>query len=154
MISARGEISTSGVAWTLRRGVPFDPSPLVVGDELYLVSDQGVVSCLDARTGKQHWQLRLRGAFSASPLAAEGRIYLTNEEGVTTVLAPGKTAKKLAENSLDGRTMASLATADHAIFARTETALYRLQLPAGATSQRSPVAARARPQPSPSPVAR
>ena len=134
--------------------MPFDPSPLVVGDELYLVSDQGVVSCLDAKTGKQNWQLRLRGAFSASPLAAEGRIYLTNEEGVTTVLAPGKTAKKLAENTLDGRVMASLATADHAIFVRTDTSLYRLQLPTGTTSKRNPVAARARPQASPMPVAR
>ncbi len=98
--------------------------------------------------------MRLRGAFSASPLAAEGRIYVTNEEGVTTVLAPGKTAKKLAENTLDGRVMASLATADHAVFARTETSLYRLQLPPVATAQRNPVAARARPPASSMPVAR
>jgi outer membrane protein assembly factor BamB len=128
-LRARGQISLADAAWTLRRGVPYDPSPLVVGDELYLVSDQGVVSCLDARSGKQHWQTRLRGAFSASPLAAEGRIYLTNEEGMTTVMAAGKTMKKLAENQLDGRMLASLATANHAIYARTDKALYRIELP-------------------------
>ena len=61
-LRSRGDIAAADCAWTLRRGVPFDPSPLVVSDELYLVSDQGVVSCLDAKTGKQHWQARLRGA--------------------------------------------------------------------------------------------
>jgi len=137
-----GEIASSDARWTLRRGVPYDPSPLVVGDELYLVNDQGVTSCLDALTGKPRWQLRLAGAFSASPLAAEGRIYLTNEEGVTTVMAAGTTAKKLAENRVDGRTLASLATADHAIFLRTDKALYRIDALDNAGNAQKPVAAR------------
>jgi outer membrane protein assembly factor BamB len=153
-LKSRGEIPTSDVAWTLRRGVPFDPSPLVVGDELYLVSDQGVVSCLNAKTGKQHWQLRLRGAFSASPLVADGRIYVTSEDGMTTVLAPGKTAKKLAESQIDGRVMASLATSDGSIFLRTDAALYRLQLPGRASAPEQPVAARTKPRASPNPVVR
>jgi outer membrane protein assembly factor BamB len=153
-LRSRGEIATADVAWTLRRGVPFDPSPLVVGDELYLVSDQGVVSCLDAKTGKQHWQLRLRGAFSASPLLADGRIYVTSEEGVTTVLAPGKTAKKLSENQVDGRSMASLATSDGAIFLRTDAALYRLQEPNAARSPDKPVAVRPQQRTVPAPVVR
>ena len=99
----------------------------MIGDELYIVSDLGVASCVDARTGDPHWQLRLGGGFSASPLAAEGRIYFTNEEGLTTVIAAAKTPKKLAENQIDGRTLASLATSDHAIFLRTDQALYRIE---------------------------
>ena len=79
--------------------------------------------------------------FSASPLAAEGHIYFTNEEGVTTVMEAGTTAKKLAENRVDGRTLASLATSDHAIFLRTDTALYRIQRQDG-NNALTPVAAK------------
>jgi len=142
-VQSRGEVSLADAAWTLRRGIPYDPSPLVVGDELYLVSDQGVVSCIDARSGKQHWQLRLRGNFSASPLAVDRRIYITSEEGLTTVLAAGTKPQKLAENQLDGRMLASLATADGAIFARTDTAIYRIAASGDTTAARRPAARRA-----------
>ena len=73
----------------------------MIGDELYIVSDVGVATCLDAASGEQHWQSRLGGGFSASPLAAEGRIYFTNEEGLTTVMEAGRTVKKLAENQVE-----------------------------------------------------
>lgn len=147
-LHSRGAVSGADAAWTLRRGIPYDPSPLLVGTELYLVSDQGVMSCLDARSGKPQWQSRLGGNYSASPLSAAGRIYLSSEEGLTTVLAPGSKLQKLAENQLDGRIMASLATSDRAIFLRTDKALYRIEEqsaptnPAPAAAQRSASAAR------------
>ena len=50
------------IAWTLKKGAPHTPSPLLVGDELYMVSDSGMASCLDAKTGKVHWQQRLGGS--------------------------------------------------------------------------------------------
>ena len=106
--------------------MPRYASPLIVGDELYLVSDHGVISCLDARTGTVHWQERLGGDCTASPLFAEGRIYVTDENGVTKVIAAGKEYRELATNELPGRSLASLATADGAIFFRTDTAIYRL----------------------------
>ena len=56
------------VAWTLKRGAPLTPSPILVGDELYVVNDGGIASCLDARTGNVLWQSRLGGTFSASPV--------------------------------------------------------------------------------------
>lgn len=144
-LASRGEVLLTDAVWTLRRGVPYDPSPLIVGDEFYLVSDQGVVSCLDLRTGKQHWQARLSGAFSASPLECEGRIYITNEAGLTTVIEAGKKLKKLAENQVEGRTLASLATSDHAIFLRTDEYLYRIAAPQGAPRSPQPVAGRPKP---------
>jgi outer membrane protein assembly factor BamB len=99
----------------------------LVGDELFIVSDEGVAACLDARTGAQHWRQRLGGNFSASPVYAAGRIYLLNEEGVATVVEAGPSFKRLATNRLDGRTLASIAIADGAIYLRTDRHLYRIE---------------------------
>jgi outer membrane protein assembly factor BamB len=90
------------------------------------VSDIGVATCLEATTGKIHWQQRLGGNYSASPIFADGRIYFQSEEGVTTVLAPGKEFRRLATNSLDGLTLASIAVSNGSLFIRTDTHLYRI----------------------------
>jgi outer membrane protein assembly factor BamB len=123
----QGDVTDSHVVWTLRRGVPLTPSPLSVGDELFIVSDDGIATCLDARTGTQHWRQRLAGDFSASPVCAAGRVYLLNEGGVTTVVAASPSFKRLATNRLDGRTLASIAVSDGAIYLRTDTHLYRIE---------------------------
>ena len=123
----RGDVSGSHVAWTLDRGAPNTPSPLLVGDEIYVVSDRGIASCLDARSGKLHWRQRLGGSFSASPVYADGRIYFLNESGETSVVEPGTSFERLARNTLPGRTLASIAVADGAIFLRTATHLYRIE---------------------------
>jgi outer membrane protein assembly factor BamB len=121
-----GDVTATHVAWTLDRGAPLSPSPLLVGDELYVVSDSGIATCLDARTGKVHWQERLGGAFSASPIHAAGRIYFQDEQGATTVIQPGTAFAKLARNEVKGRTFASLAAVEGALFLRTETHLFRI----------------------------
>ena len=123
----RGDVTKSHVVWSVRKAVPNNPSPLLVGNELYMVSDKGIGSCLDARTGKLHWRERLGGNYSASPIFADGRIYFANEEGVTTVLAPGPRFRKLASNKLDGRIMASSAVSGKAIYLRTDRHLYRIE---------------------------
>ena len=121
-----GDVTQTHIAWTLRRGVPLTPSPLLVGDELYVVSDRGIVSCLDAKTGELHWRQRLGGNYSASPVFADGRIYFQSEEGVTTVIAQGKTFRRLAMNRLDGITLASMAVSGGSIFIRTHSHVYRI----------------------------
>jgi outer membrane protein assembly factor BamB len=121
-----GDVTRNHIAWTLRRSAPHTPSPLAVGDELYVVSDLGIATCLDAATGEVRWRERLGGNYSASPIFADGRIYFLSEEGVATVLAPGTEFRKLATNTLDGSTLASMAVSDRSIFIRTDTALYRL----------------------------
>jgi outer membrane protein assembly factor BamB len=121
-----GDVTRTHVAWTLRRSAPFTPSPLIVGDELYIVNDLGILSCLDARSGAILWQQRLGGNYSASPVFADGRIYVQSEEGVTTVIAPGREFRRLAINRLDGATLASMAVSDGAIFVRSDSHLYRI----------------------------
>ena len=121
-----GDVTDSHVAWTLRRGAPNTPSFLAIGDELYLLADSGVLSCLDARTGKSHYQERACGQSSASPVFADGRIYLLDEQGLGVVIAPGKEFRKLAENPLGERTLASYAVTDGALFIRSEESLFRI----------------------------
>ena len=123
----RGDVTDTHVVWSSSRGIPLTPSPLIVGEELYIVSDKGIASCLNAKTGAQNWRARLKGQYSASPLYADGRIYFQNEDGLYTVIEPGLEFKKLAENQVDGRTFASLAPADGGFFLRTSTHLYRIE---------------------------
>lgn len=125
----RGDVTKTHVAWTTRKGVPHESSLLLVGDELLMVSDAGMASCLDARTGKVHWSERLEGTYSASPLAANSKVYFSNEAGLTTVFRAAKVFDVLARNDLSERTQASLAAAEGALFIRTETHLYRIQQP-------------------------
>ncbi|MDX1946740.1 MAG: PQQ-binding-like beta-propeller repeat protein [Pirellulaceae bacterium] len=123
----QGDVTDTQVAWTLKKGAPHTPSPLVIGDELYLVADKGVATCVDARTGKEHWQERIGGNYSASPLFADGKIYIQSEEGAAFVLRPGKTFAKPAETGFPERTLASYAIGDSSLFIRTEKHLYRVQ---------------------------
>ena len=121
-----GDVTRSHVAWTLSRGAPFTPSPLLVGDELYVVSDTGVLTLVDAVSGRVHYQQRLGGNYSASPVLADGRVYFLSEEGVSTVIAPGKMFNRLAVNRLDGATLASMAMSNGAIYVRSDSHLYRI----------------------------
>jgi outer membrane protein assembly factor BamB len=125
-LDGKGDVTKSHVVWMLKRGVSLTPSPLLVGDELYVVSDNGIATCVDAKTGATHWQVRLGGNHSASPLYADGRIYFLSEEGESVVIAPGKEFKLLAKNQLDGATLASMAVSNGSIFVRSQTHLYRL----------------------------
>lgn len=122
----RGDVTDTHIAWTLKKGAPHTPSPLLVGKELYLVSDGGIASCVDALTGEPIWQERLGGTYSASPLFADGKIYMVNEEGEGIVFRPGRKFEKLSSNGFGERTLASYAVGEGAIFVRTEQALYRI----------------------------
>ncbi len=125
-VGAKGDVTDTHVAWSYSKGIPNISSPLVVDDELYCVSDSGIATCLDARTGTLHWSERLGGGFSASPVLAEGRVYFQNEEGVGTVLKAGKTFEVMAKNNLGARTLASPAVTDNTIFLRSQSHLWRI----------------------------
>lgn len=122
----KGDVTRTHVAWTLSRGAPLTPSPLLAGDELYIVADAGIASSVDARTGGMHWQHRLGAGVSASPVLADGHIYFLDEEGRTTVITPGKSFQQVSLNVLDGPSLASMAVASQSFFIRTATHLYRI----------------------------
>jgi outer membrane protein assembly factor BamB len=126
-LGGKGDVTKTHLKWSTRKDVPRYPSPVLAGAELYLVSDGGVAQCLDARTGKRHWRHRLPGGYYASPLYADGRLFFTNKDGLTTVVAAGTRFRKLAANSVHGRTFASLAVAGKSIFLRSENHLYRIE---------------------------
>ena len=102
-----GRLAADAVAWEERSQIPANPSPLIVGDAIYVVSDRGVATCLDARTGKERWRHRVGGNYSASPLYADGKIFLASEEGVITVIEPAAAYREVAKSDLAARIMAS-----------------------------------------------
>ncbi len=113
----------------MEKGAPHTPSPLVVGDELYVVSDRGILTCLDAVSGEEVWQERLGGNFSASPLSANGLIYLQSENGETIVFRPRREYEEVSRNRLEGedvRTFASYGVIDSSFVIRSETSLFRI----------------------------
>ena len=119
-------LKTPVLAWRLDRG-PKMPSPILVGDELYVVNDGGILTCVDALSGDLHWRERLDGEFSSSPTYAGGLLYFSDRNGVTTVIKPGKSLKVVGKNELDGTAhMASFAALGKSFLVRTEEALYRL----------------------------
>ena len=110
----------------MTKGAPHTPSPLVVGDELYIVSDRGILTCLDAVSGEEHYQQRLGGNYSSSPLFADGKIYVQAEGGEAIVVRPGKEYEELSRNELEARTFASYAVYGSSLLIRSEKHLYRI----------------------------
>jgi outer membrane protein assembly factor BamB len=136
-IKLAGPETAPVIAWQEKKGAPTMSSPLVVNDLVSMVSDKGVGTCLDAKTGHVVWSKRLGGNFSSSPLFADGRIYIGNRDGDTFVVGAGRDYELLATNHLDGGIFATPAAVGRAIFLRTEHALYRLEKAAvDAVSQR------------------
>ena len=115
------------VGWKATSQIPLMSSPLLIGQELYIVSDMGIASCFDALTGQMHWRERLGGNHAASPVYADGRIYFFSREGKATVLKPGRQFTRLAENRLEDAVAASPAFVDKSIFLRTYGCLYRIE---------------------------
>jgi outer membrane protein assembly factor BamB len=128
-LDGHGDVTKSKIVWKLDRGIPKTSSPLLVGNELYIVSDNGIATCIDAKTGDELWRARLDGNYSASPIYADGRIYFLSEEGESIVIAPGRQLKHLATNQLDGPMLASMAVSRNSLFIRSATHLYRVSNP-------------------------
>jgi outer membrane protein assembly factor BamB len=122
-----GDVTESHVAWIEKKSVPSKTSQLLVDGLLHLIGDDGVATCLEAKTGTKIWQKRVGGKFSASPIFAGGHIYLSDHDGTTRVLRPGREYDQVAECRLAAGCMASPAVAGDAIYLRTKTHLYRLE---------------------------
>ncbi len=126
-----GDVTASHVAWSSPRGSPFIPSPILVGDHLYMVNDmQSIITAFDAATGKTAWQERVTApraeGFSASPVSVDGKVFFTNDDGETFVLQAGGTYKLLHTNAIGERTLASPALVDGKWYIRTERNLFAI----------------------------
>jgi len=119
-----GDVTDTHVAWSLKKGAPLTPSLMLLGDDLFMISDRGVASCIDAKTGQSIWQKRIGGNFSASPIHAAGNIYFLSEKGVGVVIRASRKFEKISTNDLAQRSLASYAVADRSLLIRTENRLY------------------------------
>ena len=114
----------SDIVWKLDQGTPENATPVVWGQSLFLVTNNGTARCLDIHTGRLRWKTRLKGEYRASPVAAEGRIYFLNTKGLCTVLSAALRLDRLTENQLDDETLASPAISDGKLFIRGRKSLY------------------------------
>jgi outer membrane protein assembly factor BamB len=131
---AKGDItSTPAIAWTLDRDTPYVPSPLLYEGILYfLKTNNGLLTAVDAKTGKAHYQAQRLDAVPnvfASPVAAAGRIYIVGREGTTAVIKPGPTLEVLGASTLDDHFDASPALVDGEMYLRGVKNLYCVAQP-------------------------
>jgi outer membrane protein assembly factor BamB len=121
-----GEDKNAFLAWTTPKGSPYTPTPIVYGDLLYAVADNGVLSAYDAKTGENIYQQRLATSFSASPVAADGKLYLSSEDGDIFVVKAGRQYELLSHNTMDQALMATPALSDGMLIVRGENFIYAL----------------------------
>jgi outer membrane protein assembly factor BamB len=129
-----GEDSNEWIAWRQKMAAPYNPSPLVYGDSLYVLLDRGFLSCYDARTGEAAYEkerLARGNAYTSSPWGYNGKVFCLSEEGDTHVIPAGKEFKVLRTNSLDEMCLATPAIVDGSLILRTASKLYRFQEGAG-----------------------
>ena len=119
---------TDSVLWSETRGLSYTPSPVLFDGKLYTLTDNGMVSCFDAKTGKPYYhQQRLPKPynFKASPIGANGKLYLASEDGDVIVLKMGEKFEVLATNTLqDQLFIASPVILDGEIFLRGQNTLF------------------------------
>jgi outer membrane protein assembly factor BamB len=126
-LGGQGLVTDSHLLWERKKQVPRTPSPILVGKAIYMVSDGGILSCLNAETGEERWIERLGGNYSASPIFADGRLFFCSEAGKVSVVEPADEPRIVAVNELEGRFLASPAVVDSSLILRTDTHLYRIE---------------------------
>lgn len=126
-LGGKGALTEADILWRNSRGTPRMPSPVLVGELLFLLSDGGIATCLEAATGKELWQERLGGEYAASMFSVGDRIYCFSQDGKATVLKAARTFEIAAVSRLDGGFMASPAVLGNALILRTKTHLYRIE---------------------------
>lgn len=126
--TGNGNVTETHLKWRIDRQMPHSPSPILVEDNLYVVSDKGIASCIDAKSGEVRWQERLGGNYSASPLSANGNVYFQDEDGTTIVVKASPEFEEISRNSIgkNERTFASYAIEGDTLLLRSEKHLYRI----------------------------
>ena len=120
-----GELNEKALAWKTERGAPYTGTPIMYNGLLYALTDNGILSAYEPKTGERIYQQRVAGGsgFSASPVAAGGRLYLASEDGDVYVIKAGRTYELLATNAMGESLMATPAISANTLFIRTLTSL-------------------------------
>ena len=121
----KGNVKDTHVAWSFFQRTPKRSSPVIMNGLLFMAND-GVLSCVDAKTGEKKWAERAGGEYSASMIATKDRVYAFDEAGLCTVVKAAPTYEVLAENPFDAGFMASPAVSGGDLILRTKTHLYRV----------------------------
>lgn len=121
-----GDVTESHVVWKVKERVPIESSPIQRNGLIYMVNDNGELSCIDAGTGQFIWQERLRGRFGSSPVYVNERLYFSDKKGETTVINEGREFKEVSKNVLDNGFYASPSIKGDSFILRTKTHLYRI----------------------------
>jgi outer membrane protein assembly factor BamB len=119
-----GNVTDTHVVWRTTENASYVPSPIAADNYFLVVSDAGIASCLEAKTGKRAWKQRIGRRYSASLVSAGGLVYFLSDDGLTTVVRPGPQFEKVAENELGEACFASPAISRGQIFQRAEKHLY------------------------------
>ena len=120
------DMDSKSVAYTVDRQAPYVPTPVAFGDLVFLWYDKGVVTCIEAATGKQHWTQRVGGNYSGSPIVSGGKVYCISEKGDVVVLAASDEYKLLGKTSLGEDSRSTPAVANGKMFLRTNSKLFCL----------------------------
>lgn len=137
-LGGTGDVTESNVNWKIKNPIPRYSSPILVGDLVYLASEESFLSCIEAKTGATVWTERVGGKFRSSPIYVGGRLYFSNLEGETFVIKPGREFNLLAKNQLaveksDGAKRrpagftASPAVGGNKLYLRTRDSIYCLK---------------------------
>lgn len=121
-----GNVTDTHIVWRESKGASYVPSPIAVAGHFLVVSDNGILSCFEAQSGKRLWMQRVGSGFSSSAIAAAGLAYFTSDDGVTTVVRPGPEFTKIAESRLGQPCYASPAASGGHLYFRGETHLFSI----------------------------
>ncbi len=127
---ARGKIGLDDkpVLWSLDKGTPDVPTPLVHDGLVYLCGESGILQCVDAKTGESYYLERTNNKrHRASPVCADGHVYLTNRDGKVTVVKAGKEFEVVAENDTGEQQSATPVISNGTIYLRTFDALWAIR---------------------------
>lgn len=133
LITGRGDADLMGVkpngevVWRYDKAIPSMVSPLLIGDQIYMINNGGIATCVNALNGEEVWRARLGGEYYASPICGDGVIYSFATDGTAKLYKPGNELSVFAENKLDDGFMATPAADSKALYLRTKTALYRIE---------------------------
>ena len=124
-----GDVTNTHVLWKCKNDVPGLSTPVVKNNLIFMVSEKGQLSCLDAKTGNLIFKQKLTGNynFNCSPVWIGDKVFLTSHDGITTVIKADKTFQLLSENKLDGKFIARPVVSENSLIIRSDSYIYRIE---------------------------